>query len=87
MIRNTRTAGVALPLGVPCQAHWLGRVDLGPWKRPQGLLNNLIPQGLALDTADLVAAEQGFIEAGVNRTIVSWSWDNGTTRSCWRGED
>ena len=84
MIRNTGTVGVALPLGVPCQAHWLGEVDLGPWKSPEGLLKNLITQGLALDTADLVAAEQVFIEAGINRTIVSWIWDNGTTNGTTR---
>ena len=57
MICNTRAISVALPLGVPCQAHWLGDVDLGPWKSHQGSLINLITEGLALDTAGLAAAK------------------------------
>ena len=56
---------VALPLGVPCQAHWLGEVDLGPWKSHQGSLINLITEGLALDTAQLRVLDPKIYESGL----------------------
>jgi len=58
VIISAGTPGVALTLGVPRQAHWIGYFDLRLGESRQSPLRNLVPQSLGLDRAHFIAAKQ-----------------------------
>ena len=65
VIISAGTVGVALTLGVPSQAHYLGDIDLGLRECRKSSLRNLFLQSLGLDMTNFVAAKQGCIKTSV----------------------
>ncbi len=58
VIASTGTVRVAEPLGVPGQAHWHGRINLGNGKGADGAISNLLVQHNRLHRGGLVGAKE-----------------------------